>query len=173
MEIEKIKSLVNETEEQVNLVKEMSDEIVNKYTKVLDEVMLDIKTNIVDNQATLGVIQDYFTSLSTIYYFVSSKCEILGLYEDIAKSNARVKFNTIYGDKQATETIGNKKPTVAELTASAEMGSLDESVVSAIYSRSFKIVKAKLEAADTMISTLSKIISSQDTERKLTGVVDF
>ena len=52
-----------------------------------------------------------------------------------------------------------KKPTVAENQAVADAASIYESCVNSIYERAYKVVKFKIDAAQTMISTLSKMLS--------------
>ena len=61
------------------------------------------------------------------------------------------------------------KPTVAELTAYAEGESINEQVTNEIYSRAYKIIKAKIDSAQTMTSTLSKTISRRMSEQQLSG----
>ena len=108
--------------------------------------------------------------LTNAYYFIAAKCEAAGLYDDISKSNARMKYNDAYSSNQVRASAEGVKMTVAELTVAAEQESLDETLVSQIYSRSYKIIKTKLEAAQTQISTLGKILNSHDIERKMAGV---
>jgi len=171
------KDKLNKLVENVNIDFEKTNQLVldlvDHYTKPLDITMKEINDNIIcmHNPPT-SALETYFLRLTNMYYYVAPQCEILGLQGDIAKSAVRVKYNEAYGNKQAQDRNQNKKPTVKELETNAEMESLDEELVSAIYSRSYRIVKAKLEAANTMIATLSKIITTQDNERRLTGVVN-
>jgi hypothetical protein len=171
MDKSRIENLIETTGNSVAIAKEMSDRIVNEYTKDLDELMRDINRDVVVPVDVPDVVlQRYYMELTNAYYFISAKCEAVGLYEDISKSNARIKYNDTYGDTQLQATTEGRKMTVAELTVAAEQGSLDETVVAQIYSRSFKIIKAKLEAAQTQINTLGKILNSHDIERKMSGV---
>ena len=47
----------------------------------------------------------------------------------------------------------------------AENNSMNESIVSSLYARSFKIIKSKVESANEMVKTLSKIISKRMNEK--------
>lgn len=167
----KIEEIMTKTESSVAIAKEMSDKVVAQYTADLDEIMRDINRDIVaQNDVPDVVLQRYFMELSNAYYFIAAKCEAAGLYDDISKSNARIKYNDAYSDTQAKALAEGIKMTVAELTVAAEQDSLDETLVSQIYSRSYKIIKTKLEAAQTQISTLGKILNSHDIERKMSGI---
>ena len=49
-----------------------------------------------------------------------------------------------------------------------EMESLYEKTVNDIYSKSYKILKNKISAAETMVTTLSKILSHRIQESQMT-----
>ena len=167
---DKLEQILASTEADVNIAKEMSDKIVTQYTQDLDDIMRDINQYIViQSDVPDGVLQRYFMELTNAYYFIAAKCEAMGLYEDISKSSARIKYNDAYSNNQIQALTEGRKMTVADLTAAAEQDSLDESTVAQIYSRSFKIIKAKLEAAQTQISTLGKVLNSHDIEKRMSG----
>ena len=68
-------------------------------------------------------------------------------------------YNKAYLDNQSDISELKKKPTVAENQAVADAASIYESCVNSIYERAYKVVKFKIDAAQTMISTLSKMLS--------------
>jgi hypothetical protein len=167
----KLETLLDQTNKEVAIAKEMSDKIVSDFTCDLDNIMRDINRYIVSqDDVPDAILQRYFMELSNAYYFIAAKCESAGLYDDISKTNAKVRYNEAYGNNQVQAAAEGRKMTVAELTVAAEQDSLSESLVSQIYSRSYKIIKTKLEAAQTQISTLGKILNSHDIERKMSGV---
>lgn len=162
-EVVKIKDYV---ENSVNDVKRISDDIVSEYTKSLDELMTYIKEDIIDNDNVVdSVLENYFMQLTNAMYFLGSKSEFLGLYEDFSKSNLKIKYNDAYSENQVQSALKGKKTTVDENRLYAENNSINESIVNAIYSRSFRIIKAKVDSANEMIKTLSKIISKRMNER--------
>ena len=70
-------------------------------------------------------------------------------------------------EAQTSGALSSNKPTVAMLTIAAENGSVNETVVNAIYARSYKIFKFKVDSGFEMVKTLSKIISKRMTENQL------
>jgi len=165
---EKIEALLKDTEENVAYASAISDDIVNKYVGYLDELMRNINKDIImDNKTDDATLQKYFLDLTNTLYFISSQSEFLGLYDDISKSNAKLTYNKAFNDNQinALGVNGKAKPTIAENQIYAENESLNETLVNYIYSRSFKIVKVKVDAAEEMIKTLSKVISARAAEK--------
>ena len=53
---------------------------------------------------------------------------------------------------------------MAESTAIAENGSVYEATINDLYNRVYKTVKAKLDSANTMLSSISKLISRRMNE---------
>ena len=93
--------------------------------------------------------------------------EKLGVYDSISKSKAQETYNNKYLYYQYSTEDNKKKPTVAELTAMAENESLYDKTVNDLYSKAYKIVKNKVSAAETMVGTLSKILSHRVQESQM------
>ena len=74
-------------------------------------------------------------------------------------------YNTAYLNNQIKDAEKKNKTTVAENTAIAENSAIYEGTVNDIYNKAYKIVKNKIDAAQTMISTLSKIMSKRIQEQ--------
>lgn len=171
IDLEEIKAIKNSIDDSVAQIQQMSNDIVASYTKTLDEIMRDIKNNVIDNEAVGdSVLEEYFLELTNALYFIGSKSEFLGLYEDFAKSNQKIKYNEAYSVNQLNASMSGKKATVDENRAFAEDKSINETVVGYIYSRSFRIIKSKVDSANEMVKTLSKIISKRMTERDYSNV---
>lgn len=168
LKLERVEEVIKETESLVDSIKSMSDTIVSSFTGDLDEIMREVNTYIISSDnVTDEIIEKYFLELTNALYFIGAKCESLGFYEDIAKSSAKVKYNKAYSDNQLFAYKNNVKTTVAENTIFAENNSINETIVSYLYSRSFKIVKSKIELANEMIKTLSKIMTKRINEFEL------
>ena len=103
--------------------------------------------------------------LTNALYFINPYCESLGFYEDLSKSGLKMKYNKAYSDNQISNTAKGVKTTVADNQLAAENASMTENIVSLIYSRSFRIIKAKLDCANEMIKTLSKILTKRMNEK--------
>jgi hypothetical protein len=163
-------SIINTTEDSSQVLTIIND-VVSEYSKELDEVMSNIYDNIImDNYPAISVIEKYFLELSNCLYVMCEKVEKVGVFDSISKSRAQETYNNKYLEHQSSNIgkTGVKKPTVAESTANAEIGSLYDKTVNDIYSKAYKILKNKISAAETMVTTLSKILSHRIQESQLT-----
>ena len=143
--------------------------VVAQYTAELDGIMHGVERDVLQvNNPAIYTIEQYFLNLSSCLYFMCEQVEKLGVYDSISKSKAQETYNNSYLQYQFDTADKKKKPTVAELTALAENDSLYDKTVNDIYNKAYKIVKNKVAAAETMISTLSKILSHRVQESQLT-----
>lgn len=161
MDKNKIIEIMQNTKNDVNFVNEVSNELVLEKTKELDNLMKAIQADVV-NTPGVGdpIIEDYLLQLTNAVYFISTRVESFGFFDDISKANARLKYNQAYAENQVNHATDAKKPTQSDNQLYAEMASIEENAVNIIYSRSLRIVKAKLDSASEMIRTLSKILSA-------------
>ncbi len=170
MKEDKLKESLSKTDVDVSQVLQIMDSVVLEYSKDLDAVMQHITDEILmDNNPAIVTIEKYFLELSGCLYTMCEKVERLGVFDSISKSRAQDTYNTKYLEHQGSNMgkPGAKKPTVAESTATAEMESLYDKTVNDIYSKAYKILKNKISAAETMISTLSKILSHRIQESQM------
>ena len=166
---EKIYTLMDETDSNVKYFESMTFAVAKEYSRDLDNIMENINKEIMSvDSAPLNILENYFLELSNCLYFMADKIEQLGVYDAMSKNAYKEVYNRAYLN---LTDIGDakKKPTVAELTATAENEAQYESVVSDIYSKAYKIVKNKIDAANTVLSCISKIISKRMTEMQLTN----
>ena len=167
LDITQIESKLETTKENVSYISEIADKVVGAYTRSLDSLMQEIYKNVVENDnASNNDLEKYFLRLTNTLYFMGEKLERLGLHDDVSKAQFREAYNNAYLDAQ-TSLSAQGKPTVAMLTISAENGSVNETVVNAIYARSYKTFKFKVDSGFEMVKTLSKIISRRMSEDKL------
>lgn len=138
----------------------MLDDIVNSYTADLDSLMRDIQTDIVGiDDCPIGIIERYFIELSSAIYFIGSKVEKLGIYDGVSKLSFKEKYNNAFINYSSLDVNTGKKRTAAEITALSERDTIYENTTNDIYSRAYKIVKSKVDSAETVCSTLSKVLS--------------
>lgn len=170
---EQIDTIMKEINDNAEYVKKLSDDIVNQYTSILDDIMRDITNDVINqNVVSDDTLERYFLDLTNALYFIGSKSEFLGVYEDLSKSNMKLKYNQAYSENQINSSLQGKKVTVDENRAYAENNSINETIVNSLYARSFRIIKAKIESANEMVKTLSKIISKRMNERDFSDYVN-
>jgi division protein CdvB (Snf7/Vps24/ESCRT-III family) len=171
MDEKRLTEIISKVTDDSTQVSEIIDNVVNEYSIDLDKVMDDIHNNVICDQCpAIMTIEKYFLELSNCLYRMCEKVERLGVFDSISRSKAQETYNMKYLEHQASNMgkTGAKKPTVAESTANAEMEALYDRTVNDIYSRSYKILKNKISAAETMVSTLSKILSHRIQESNMT-----
>ena len=171
MEISNVEKYIEDITEKVDTLDTILNDIVESYSGHLDYLMSKINKDVLDiDTVPISVIEKYFVALSSEVYFMCSKVERLGLFDSLSKAKAQETYNLNYLDYQHKNDgiAGAKKPTVAEITATAEINSLYDSTLSDMYSKAYKTIKNKISAAETMISTLSKILSHRMQESNLT-----
>ena len=170
----KIEEVKNKIEEYMIEINKYSSEIISKYTDTLDSIMRDIKNDVIDSDnVDDALLQHYFLSLTNALYFIGSSVESVGFYDDISELNYKLAYNEAFIENKA-KSVGNAvKQTNADNQIAAENNSVSEQVMNLVYSRSYKIIKAKIDAGYEMVRTLSKILSSRQQEKQLTMINKF
>lgn len=167
---EKIDELFADTNNNVSYFKNTVDKVVNSYSAPLDEIMNNIYNDIICiEQPPLNTLERYFLELSNCLYYMGDKLETLGVYDAMSKQAYKETYNKYYLDAGDCKVDTKKKPTVAEITAVAETASQYEGIVNDMYSKAYKILKNKIDSANTMLSSISKIISKRMVEMQLTS----
>jgi hypothetical protein len=145
---------------------DISDSLVDAYSSDLDSLMNRIKADCIEVEPSDKVLESYTMELSNALYFVGQKLEAVGIKDDLSKMASKEIYNESYlsyldnGDAK-------KKPTVAELTALAEADSKYQTVLNSIYSRVYRQIKYKVDAAYEMLSSIRKIISKRMQDNQL------
>lgn len=171
MEITNIQEYIDDVTNKVSVLDNLLNEVVESYSGKLDSIMKNIQDDIIQiDNVPIITIENYFVALSTEVYFMCANLEKLGLFDSMSKAKAQETYNMKYLEYQHKNDgiPGAKKPTVAEITAQAETASLYDSTLSDVYTRAYKTLKNKISAAETMISTLSKILSHRMQESQMT-----
>lgn len=171
MSIKNTQEYIDDLTNNVAILDNILENVVNEYSGSLDKIMTEIKNNLLEiDTVPITTIEKYFTALSSEVYFMCATVEKLGLFDSLSKSKAQETYNRAYLEYQHVNDgiVGSKKPTVAEISAKAETISLYDSTMSDVYSKAYKTIKNKISAAETMISTLSKILSHRMQESQLT-----
>ena len=163
-----IKDKLLQVEENAVAFAKMSTDIVKKYTEELDSIMNQIHTMLlVETSPSTDVLEKYLLTLTNTLFFVGEQAENLGVFDDVSKATFKDAYNKAYLDNQLTLTEKNKKPTVAESTATAENQTIEDSMVNAIYARAYRLFKFKVDAGYEMVKSISKIISKRMNEQSV------
>lgn len=166
---ERVEALLDETEANVAYFTQVTNEIVKSQSQQLDDLMKEIYYNVVtvENPA-IETIEKYFLELSNCIYFINEKFERLGIYKAVAESAYNdVRAKAVQEEAADKGEDRKSRKTVAEITAIADSASMYEGTVADIYERACAIIKGKLNAAQTMVNTLSKIMSARMAEMQL------
>jgi len=162
----KVSDIKNKLSENVEYFTNMIDVIVDENTRSMDKILCEICDNVVniDNPST-EVIEKYFLELTNCLYFMQERVEKLSIYDSLSKISYKEAFNKSYMNPE----LDKSKPTVAELTAYAEGNTIYEQSINEMYNKAYKIVRSKVDAAQTMIQTLSKVLSKRITDMQLSN----
>ena len=167
MDTTKLNEIMQSVESDVSFIDEMMTDIIKDYSGDLDVIMKNIHDEVlVVDYPAIYTIEKYFMELSNILYFTCEKVERLGIYDSMSKAKAQESYNRKY--LEVTNPSVGKKPTVGETQAMSENAAMYDRTVNDIYNKAYKVLKAKVEAAETMTSTLSKILSHRMQESQLT-----
>lgn len=137
--------------------------IIEPYCKDLDTYVSFIKDCLKngENPPTTQELEDFCMNLSTFIYFAGGMTEHLGIRDDIAKA--------IYKEMYNTSRNSLTKGTVADKDSIATLHSQEEALISAAYTRAYKIMKSKVENAQELLGSCKKVLSHRITEEEMTN----
>ena len=172
IDITKVDKLMGETNINVRYFNNTCSEVVKSYSDGLDNLMKDLYIECIkDGDASLSTLERYYLELSNMVYFMQEKLEQLGVYADMSESASKEVFSKSYLNQSIIkDASGKSKSTVAELNAQASLDSQYESVVASIYERAYKIVKAKVDSAQELLSSAKKVLSHRIQMEQLTNI---
>ena len=148
-------------DENSKIVDKIVNDIINPYVKDLDNYVLFIRDCLKNGEQppTDYELEDFCMNLSTFIYFASGMCEQLGVRDDIAKAVYKETYNNVREDTNGT---------IQDKNAKAEQESQQEQLISVCYNRAYKIVKAKVESAQELLSSCKKVLTRRMQEIELT-----
>lgn len=158
---ETAESIMKKVDDIGDTIKEISDKLVNNYCKDLDDLMSIIREELQDNGGiTDAELEFHIMDLANTLYFTGSTQEDLGIKEDTCRAIRQEVY---------LKARDNGKGTVADKTARAELAAQSETLTLAIYSRTYKKVKLKVEAGYEMLNSLKKIMNRRISELELSN----
>ena len=163
-ELDEIHDIKEDVECKSKIIDEIVNGIIQPYCKDLDKYVDFIKECLKDgeNPPTNDELDDFCLNLSTYIYFAGGMCEQLGIRDDIAKA--------VYKEMYHTRRSELNSGTVADKDSLAELASQAEAVASFTYARAYKTMKAKVENAQELLSSVKKVLSHRLSEMELTRI---
>ena len=162
----KVITLRAELDKNVEYFNRLIDEIVDENTNSMDKILCNICDDVVnvDNPAT-ELIEKYFLELTNCLYFMQERVEKLNIYDSLSK----ISYKQAYNESYMNPDLDKSKPTVAELTAYAEGNTIYEQSLNEMYNKAYRIIRSKVDAAQTMVQTLSKVLSKRINDSQLSN----
>ena len=145
-------------DEVVNLIIKPYCGPLDNYVRFVAEILKDG-----ENPPTTSELEDFCLNLSTQIYFAGGLCENLGVRDDIAKA--------LYKEQYHSSRNSLQKGTVADKDSQAVLQSQQEYIVSMSYTRAYKTMKAKVDAAQELLSSCKKVLSHRIQEEQLTHMM--
>lgn len=137
-------------------------DIIKPYCDELDRYIMQVDSSLRDNRNPLTdkELDEIVLNLSTMLYFTSVGCEQIGIRDDLSKT----QYKEAYNAARALLKTG----TVADKNTEAEIQTLSEHLISVVYSKAYKILRAKVETAQELLASVKKVISRRCAEYELT-----
>lgn len=156
----KIRKLQKRVDTNADLINGIVDKIVSYYCEPLDTYMRYIMEILEDtnNPPTDSELDAFTLKLPVLIYFAGEAQEALGIKEDVAKALKQELYNEIYEISSGT---------IADKTAAAELATQDEYIVQVTYSRAYKKIKLRMEAANETLQSIKKVISRRMVEYEI------
>jgi hypothetical protein len=159
MRIDNVLDLVTAVKTDSDPLNDIRDTIVKDVIGDLDSLITELRDTLNTSETLSDVqLERMVLALSSDLYHIHLQTEKLGVREDFSKSSYKEKYNSSY--MTASGTVGEK-------TAFAESNSAEEELTNRIYARAYKEIRAKIEAAEAVLNSAKKIMSSRITEREL------
>ena len=137
----------------------ISDEMVKKYTKNIDDTIKEIENNV--EKLTNNELRNYILKLSCLAYSLGDLAEHSDLKKDCA--NAIAKETNAREFNLAAGTVETKKNV-------AILNSNHEQATQIIYSNVADMFKTKLNSVYRVIDSLKNILISRNAEAKLQNI---
>jgi hypothetical protein len=157
-----VSGVQNKVENHSTIITDIVNEIIEPYCKDLDRYVMFIRDCLKDGETppTNDELDDFCMNLSTLIYFAGGMCEQLGIRDDISKA----VYKEVYNDARSALSEG----TIADKDSLAELQAQQEQITSVCYNRAYRIVKAKIDAAQELLASCKKVLTRRCQEFELT-----
>lgn len=153
--------LMTKVEENSGKLEKTINEIIEVYSGELDEYLNFVRGILRNDEQppTDAELDDFALNISTLIYFTSVGCEQMGIRDDLSRAAYKEAYNV------ARSLLD--KGTVADKNMQAEIDAQAEHIVNIVYSKSYKILKAKVESAQEVLASVKKVMSRRMNEAEL------
>lgn len=145
-------------------LQEIVDGIVNPYFAELDKYIDFIRDLLTDTQNPPSAyeLDDFCLNLSMQLYYAGAMQERIGIKDDISRA--------VYKEMYNAQRQNQIKGTVADKDSIAELNSQAEYLTNICYHKAYITAKAKVSAAQELLSSIKKVISRRQAEMELTRI---
>ncbi len=156
------KSMLDNIELNSKTLESTVNDVIQSYSDELDEYMSWVLDLLRDDTRppTDAELDDMALRLSSLIYFTSVGTEQMGIRDDLSRAAYKEAYNV------ARSAI--VKGTVADKNMQAEIDAQAEHVVHIVYSKAYKILKAKVESAQEVLASIKKVMSRRQSEYETT-----
>lgn len=153
--------LMTKVEENSGKLEKTINEIIEVYSGELDEYLNFVRGILRNDEQppTDAELDDFALNISTLIYFTSVGCEQMGIRDDLSRAAYKEAYNV------ARSLLD--KGTVADKNMQAEIDAQAEHIVNIVYSKAYKILKAKVESAQEVLASVKKVMSRRMNEAEL------
>lgn len=165
-DLKEVKEIQDKVETNSKQIENIINEIIEPYCKGLDDYVTFIKDILSDGEKppTDIELEDFCMNLGTHIYFAGSMVEQLGIKDDISKA--------VYKEMYHSSRASLDKGTVADKDSLAELESQKEYLINVCYNRAFRILKAKVENAQELLSSCKKVLTRRIGEYSLSNMIN-
>lgn len=165
LNVDKVKNIRLHVEDNAKIVDSIVDDIIQPYCKDLDNYVRFVASCLKNGETppTTGELEDFCMNLSSLIYFAGGMCESLGVRDDISKAVYKETYNNARDNCE--------RGTVADKNTQAELESQQEQLTNICFSRAYKTMKAKVDAAQELLSSAKKVLSHRMQEENLTHLM--
>ena len=162
LDLKKLNGIKLRVEDNSKILDGVVSDIIKPYCKDLDNYVAFVKDCLKDGDkpASNQELEDFCMNLSTYIYYASGVVETLGIRDDISKALWKETYHTTRND-----TISG---TVADKDSKAELASQQEQLTNICYNRAYRIMRAKVDSAQELLSSCKKVLSHRMQEMELT-----
>lgn len=138
--------------------------IVSRFSGELDDLVIMVQKNLqMIKEGTMDVydtdlIELQALKLPTLLYFAGDGLEIIGAETDVAYYRRKELYNEVMESMLETKTKDDRKFTIPDKKAAAEVKTEYEALLEKIYDRSYKQLKLKIEHATRLLESLKKVL---------------
>ena len=163
--LDKLKDVKLRVEDNAKIVDGIVSDITKPYCSDLDNYIIFVRGCLSNGEKppTTSELEDFCMNLSALIYFAGGMCENLGVRDDISKAVWKEAYNNARDDLD--------RGTVADKNSLAELASQQEQLTNICFSRAYKTMKAKVDAANELLSSAKKVLSHRMQEEQLTHMM--